>query len=1310
MLESRHLTQTIKVNIYGSASDLPSEWDNFIASTFKALPWIFLGIAIVAGLVALTYLYIYLIKKYRNSIEFRRDFACFNVVVFLGLAGVLYTAFPSSSVYFAQPEITVSIIKDESLTATVDNLLYVRAGWINGHDTYAAAPAFDYLPAPGASVYADVPVGSNRVNMSIVRPDGTKLDEMSTELSYVASSISPKTDPDNYQIIILANEDAEPGELETTVVWTADQRDTLISVSTAQNLIDISKDNIGTNAVGAYMDKNDIPTQAMYDMNCSDSGTYGSYGHIPESDGSTARNKARDDAIHAAQQACLLAKFPKWHHWLNAPNPIYRENIKKISFHNKSNPAQAYGVLPGGRNGNCWDISEHQSAQVIACYSKTADYLEIYLSDIEGFGAELFGDIGGFLKGVAEGLMDTATCVGTSLASFFTFGLVESKCEISFSERPIIKMQDGISLYNIDIYQEGGVTAPTNSSRLFYYTGQDTDYLYVGRQMVPRLDAAEWLDSWETNIGDSIASLGDWAAPLAMVGDWYDFLINGVLDFLESYKIKTQICIMNKYYTYGIARMDKNYSQHCGNSGEDYVDKYSNHPTKLSFNDAFFVDNVQSMEEMFAGAKFNKLAAQIRKIQDKTGNVTNMAGMFYYNNDQESFDVPNLNVAKVTNFSKMFSGARFGECVYGTTKGESDYDKCTDGVINIPNWNTSSATNMSDMFSDLSPTYNQVEENPGAKSKRVTIGNWDTSKVTDMSYMFSSAYINDIDVSSFNTTNVTTMAGMFAGTNLNSLNVSNFDTSNVVDMSKMFENLYGGAVPRPSSLSLNNFDTSKVTNMAGMFSGSSIASLDLSSFNTSNVTDMHDMFFALGVGTTLVNVSSFDTSKVTNMSWMFGNFTPVIYESTCEVEEPGTIGQAKTDTKTDYIYVPFNNSDIRDQMNSREKDNPFVGLAIKLGQRFDTIKDWDKTCEKKADADAKKKTAIQDAARDLQFSTANLDLTGFNTSSVTNMAGMFAGSKSNRVSFTPSTVKGTGFDTSEVTDMSWMFSGIAYAPIVSMPLDTSNVTKMVGMFAGLSTHQLDNKLDLTTFSSASNPDMGWMFAHSCIGEIVFSEALLDNGLPQWQIPESADNEKANKSRYIYAGAGEDCKSIGGALVSGGMNLEQAQAFMKEYTTGELASYYAALSKSGRGDRVHYGINLTSCSGGSLANCVAFSEYFVNKYTTNPTAGMGGGYGLPNGSLVVQRLIANGFADGGTVPRAYAVFSTPSGSMMCGQVKCGHTGVVLGIDAENDKIIIGEAGCSMPLSWAGAHEKKLSDFTSGKYTFAYTDEFLNMGGQ
>jgi hypothetical protein len=180
----------------------------------------------------------------------------------------------------------------------------------------------------------------------------------------------------------------------------------------------------------------------------------------------------------------------------------------------------------------------------------------------------------------------------------------------------------------------------------------------------------------------------------------------------------------------------------------------------------------------------------------------------------------------------------------------------------------------------------------------------------------------------------------------------------------------------------------------------------------------------------------------------------------------------------------------------------------------------------------------------------------------------------------------------------------------------------------------------------------------------------------------------------------------GALMSGGMNLEQARDFMKQYKSGDMQAHYSGVPQGSRGDAAHFGVYNAGCSGGALANCVAFSEYFINRYTAKPTAGAGGGYGLPNGREVVSTLLNNGFADGGHIPKVYAVFSANTSSASC--PGCGHTGVVLGINTDSNKIVIGEASCGDSLDWINAYEYDLAKFSSDIYTYAYTDGVMKGG--
>ena len=180
-------------------------------------------------------------------------------------------------------------------------------------------------------------------------------------------------------------------------------------------------------------------------------------------------------------------------------------------------------------------------------------------------------------------------------------------------------------------------------------------------------------------------------------------------------------------------------------------------------------------------------------------------------------------------------------------------------------------------------------------------------------------------------------------------------------------------------------------------------------------------------------------------------------------------------------------------------------------------------------------------------------------------------------------------------------------------------------------------------------------------------------------------------QYVALG-GSSTNCNAGSLVSGGMTLEEAKTFMKYYHDK------AEENKNSKDDITLDGIKLyyyPSC-GSALTNCVAFSAWFLAKYTNTEKSKIP----LSNGYQIVGDLINIGFENGGHIPRAYAIFSQNGGSMS------NHTGVVLGVDEEKGKIIIGESGCSgtgVPnVKWTDANEYDLNEFTKEYYTYAYTD--------
>ena len=97
-----------------------------------------------------------------------------------------------------------------------------------------------------------------------------------------------------------------------------------------------------------------------------------------------------------------------------------------------------------------------------------------------------------------------------------------------------------------------------------------------------------------------------------------------------------------------------------------------------------------------------------------------------------------------------------------------------------------------------------------------------------------------------------------------------------------------------------------------------------------------------------------------------------------------------------------------------------------------------------------------------------LDLSGFNTSNVTNMSQMFA-----RMS-NLTTLDLSNFDTSKVTNMSYMFGNMYNLTTINLSsFDTSQVTDMSGMFFEISNL---TTLDLSSFDTSQVTNMSSMFS------------------------------------------------------------------------------------------------------------------------------------------------------------------------------------------------------------------------------------------
>ena len=157
-----------------------------------------------------------------------------------------------------------------------------------------------------------------------------------------------------------------------------------------------------------------------------------------------------------------------------------------------------------------------------------------------------------------------------------------------------------------------------------------------------------------------------------------------------------------------------------------------------------------------------------------------------------------------------------------------------------------------------------------------------------------------------------------------------------------------------------------------------------------------------------------------------------------------------------------------------------------------------------------------------------IDLSNFNTSNVTNMTSMFYRSQTellNLSSFDTSdvltmngmfcdsqatTIKGLeNFNTSNVTDMCDMFAGTKVRTLNLSSFDTSKVTDMSGMFY----ESQATTLDLSSFNTSKVTSMGGMFIDSQVKTLDLSNFDTSNVTEMWRMFDGAQATKIVLSNF-----------------------------------------------------------------------------------------------------------------------------------------------------------------------------------------------------
>lgn len=175
------------------------------------------------------------------------------------------------------------------------------------------------------------------------------------------------------------------------------------------------------------------------------------------------------------------------------------------------------------------------------------------------------------------------------------------------------------------------------------------------------------------------------------------------------------------------------------------------------------------------------------------------------------------------------------------------------------------------------------------------------------------------------------------------------------------------------------------------------------------------------------------------------------------------------------------------------------------------------------------------------------------------------------------------------------------------------------------------------------------------------ESLVDSLLGDFV----AGVENVVETVYTLGCSGSDETTTGGALAADGLDQAGAQKVIDLYLSeGDafLDNKYGSGGPGTCGEGEH--------AGKHSVNCVSFSIYFMNKYTTFNQ------YAPGNGESTADSIAAISGKTTSKTPTAYSVFSIAGGT---GGVygAAGHTGVVMGI-TDDESLIIAQAGyCRSP---------------------------------
>lgn len=252
-----------------------------------------------------------------------------------------------------------------------------------------------------------------------------------------------------------------------------------------------------------------------------------------------------------------------------------------------------------------------------------------------------------------------------------------------------------------------------------------------------------------------------------------------------------------------------------------------------------------------------------------------------------------------------------------------------------------------------------------------------TEKVTDMSGMFATCCsLESLDLSGLNIQNVTTMSNMCSGCySLETINLNNLNSGNVTNMEGLLYDCFN-----LKEINMKGLKTDKVISMNSMFAKCErLTTINLEDFNTSNVRNMSYMFYDC-LSLSDLDISCFNTANDTTMANMF----------------------ARCYSLSELDLSHFNTKKVKDMSYMFMDSNLEIVVISKpepIWQRY--------------------RRAIHNySGLPNSSSLVKLNISSFNTSSVTDMVGMFMNCGKLKAIYV-----GEGWNTDKVASSGYLFSG-----------------------------------------------------------------------------------------------------------------------------------------------------------------------------------------------------------------------------------------------------------------------------------------------